>query len=189
MKRLLALLMILVLCISLCACKKDKDPQNTPAQKTTNAECTEQELLTLIDRNIDCYIIYYVSPLAHTTQQNSDGYMGVEKGYFEDYNSLKNFVEDTYTSDCAEQYFLQYPSKDAPLYKEAGGGFFVNPEIKPEDPDYNIDCVDPVVKITKSTKSECIFEAAPYENGPEEYKVIGKALYENGKWRLAQVIH
>lgn len=184
MKRLTALFLTLMLCFALCACKKNNP---SPAQTATNAECTEQELLTLIEQNADCYHFFYVKPLEHTTQQNSDGYMGVAPGVFPDYQSLKTYVTDTYTKSCAEE-LLNYPSKDAPLYKEAGGGFFVNPDVK-GNPSYALMWNEVSVTITKSTKSECSFDVATYANDGSKYNTSGKAFYENGKWRLANLIY
>lgn len=184
MKRTLTLIMILILCVSLCACKKNKQAQ---APVPTNAECTEQELLTLIEQNADCYYFFYVSPLEHTTQQNSDGYMGVAPGVFADYESLKTLVESTYTKVCADN-LLNYPSADAPLYKEAGGGFFVNPEVE-GNADYKLTWNEITVEITNSSKTECSFKVTTLDDSSSPYTTEGKAIYENGKWRLAELIY
>jgi len=185
MKRFIALLMALTLCFALCACKKNKEAE---APAPTNALCTQQELLTLIEQNADCYYFFYVSPLEHTDQQNSDGYMGVAEGPFDNYETLRNLVLSTYTKSCAET-LLSYPSADAPLYKEAGGGFFVNPEVK-GNPDYNLTWNNVSVEITNSTQTECSFKTTTTSDDyTTVYTTSGKAVYEDGKWRLAQLIY
>ncbi len=185
MKKLLALFLALVLCLSFTACKNNS--ANTAASKLSDSEL-EHEIRVLIEQNLDCYFIFYVAPLNHTTQQNSDGYYGTDGSYLESYAALESLVNSTYTQQKAQQ-LLNYPSEQAPLYKDSYGSIFVKPDvITPVK--YNILWEDDyTLTFTEKTKNECSFELNTVDIDGNAYTTNGSAIVENGSWLLTDLIY
>lgn len=188
MKRLSALLLALLMCLSFTACKKDKDKDTkTATADTAQTECTEQQVKRLVEKNLDCYFIYYVSPLTHTTQQNSDGYYGTDGSYFSSYKELEDLVKSTYTAEKATQ-LLSYPSENAPLYKNVEGLIFTKPDvIKPVE--YNIIWDSYTVEFTENGTKKCSFKLNTTDLDGKEYTTDGEAVFENGTWLLTDLIY
>ncbi len=186
MKRLLALMLTLALCFVMCACSCAGT--STDPTKPEPVACNETTIRTLMEQNLDCYFIFYVEPLSHTTQQNSDGYYGAEKTYFADYNGLKNLVESTYIPQKASM-LLNYPEKETPLYKNVEGNIFMKPDVA-EFTDYKIIWDETyTVKITSNTESECKFTLNTTDFDQKPYTVNGTAVYQNNRWLLTDIIY
>lgn len=186
MKKLIALLSALIMCFAFTACKNNPT-NNTSDTPTATVECTEQDIRTLMERNLDCYFMFYVSPLGHTTQQNSDGYFGVDEAYISDYASLKDMVYGTYTAATAER-LLNHPSADTPLYKDVDGKIFMKDDVI--DPvTYNIAWDDYKVEITENSTEKCSFTLTTTDFDGKEYKADGIAVNENGTWLFETIIY
>ena len=183
MKRLSALILTVLLSISLvaCSCVTQADTQGANV-----AHCTENDIRALMERNLDCYTLYYISPAPVTTQQNSDGYLGVDKNFLSDYKTLSDLVTTTYTADKAAE-ILNYPSKETPLYKDVQGNLFVKPDLV-EFNDYEWSFSEYTVKIDSDKDNKCTFTLKT-EEGSQTYETTGTAVYENGKWLLTDIIH
>lgn len=195
MKKIIAIMMIVLLCLSVCACKDDTKPAETNAQKTQQSKgntdplkaekCTEQTILMLFEKNLDCHAIFYVTPLLTTTQQNSDGYLGVDAKVMKDYDALSKMVHDTYTKETADS-LLSYPSKETPLYKSVDGFLFAKPDVAQFDSTYYAESDSAKVKILSSDNKKCEFEIS--FSGSENKTKTTSAVYEDGKWVLTEVI-
>ncbi|MBR2714662.1 MAG: hypothetical protein IKB73_00445 [Ruminococcus sp.] len=185
MKKLLSLVLVVLFCFSFAACKsKDDSTATTKAQKS----CTEQTIKQLMEKNLDCYYLFYVTPLSHTTQQNSDGYYGNDKSYLSTYEELENLVYGTYTDSTAKK-LLSHPKSSTPLYKNSNGEIFINPDvIKPVE--YNILWDENyLVTIDENTKSKCTFTLKTVDLDNKEYSTDGTAVYENGNWVFSEIVY
>lgn len=191
MKRFVSLLLMFVVfasvCLCLTSCKKDEETVTTVKEETV-AELSDQDIRILMEKNLDCYFLFYVAPLAHTTQQNSDGYYGTEKNYLQSYYELEKLVSNTYTNEKSYE-LLNFPDSSAPLYKNYDGEIFVNPDaITPVDyeimweDDYTIE-----MKKVSDTEYDLSFSTRDFELEP--YSTNGKIVFENGNWRFADVIY
>lgn len=194
MKKIIAILLIVIMCVCVVGCKDDQQQQTAKksasnVQKATtaleNTKCSEQAILLLLESNLDCHAVFYVTPLTSTTQQNSDGYLGVDKNMMADYNTLSELVRNTYCKERAEE-LLNYPSKETPLYKNVGGDLFVKPDVVKFE-QYNIFWENPSVKIIKEDANKCEFEITT-EKDSQPYTVKSSAVYEDGKWLLTDII-
>ncbi len=184
MKRLLALILTILMCLSFTACKDGTTQKN--ATHLTETEL-EQEIRVLIEQNLDCYFLFYVSPLPHTTQQNSDGYYGTDGSYFENFDALKNLLKSTYISSKVEE-LLVYPSADTPLYKDVEGYIFTKPDvIKPVK--YNLSWEDYTVEFSEISDEKCTFTLKTTDFDGKKYETNGSASLENGKWLLENIVH
>ncbi len=192
MKKLLALFLILMMCLSFSACKDKGDDANadagTPIASEMNDDELEQEIRFLIERNLDCYFIFNVAPLKHTTQQNSDGYYGTDGSFLESYADLENLVRSTYSKSEADE-LLNFPSADKPLYKNSNGLIFVNPDvITPVK--YNILWEDSyTINFTERTDDECSFTLKTVDIDGKEYTTEGSAVIENNSWLLTDLVY
>lgn len=182
MKRILALIMIIILCVSLCACKKETD--NTVAE---NTECSQQQLRELINRNIDCYYLFFVAPLSTEGDADDDGYKKALTNFFENYDAMVEFVSSTYTSDYADE-LLNYPKKKAPLYKNIDGAIYVNEDVI-EKQTYEVAWDEYDIEFTKNTKDKCEFTLMPVTFTGDNYVTTGSAVYEDGQWKLTDMVY
>lgn len=191
MKRFIAILLAitLVLSMSFClvSCKKD-NKSNTAENTDTIKELTEYDVRLLMEKNLDCYFLFYVSPLKCTTQQNSDAYYGTDGSYFKTYDELEELVRSTYTEDKATQ-LLNYPSEDLVLYKNVEGLIFEYPAaIKPVeyrvvwDDSYTID-----MKKVSDTKYKLHFNTTDLDS--KSYETDGEIVFENSEWRFSDLIY
>ncbi len=181
-KRLFALTLAVLLCLSFTACKNNT--ANTNEEEAP--ACSEQIIRELMEKNLDCYFLFYISPLNHTTQQNSDGYFGTDQGIFETYEDLKNFVFATYTSERATA-LLEYPEKDAPVYKDSQGLIFVDPALVPKT-EYNVSWEDYDIEMD-ATDTSCTFTLTTTDFDNKEYTAQGSAVLENNEWRLTDLVY
>ena len=192
MKKLLVLFLALMMCLSFSACK-DKDTDTNAdtgtlvASKLSDDEL-EQEIRFLIERNLDCYYLFYVAPLNHTNQQNLDGYYGTNGTFLEDYAALEDLVFSTYSKEKATE-LLKYPSEEKPLYKNSNGSIFVNPDaITPVE--YNILWEDDyTITFTERTDEKCSFVLNTVDIDSNEYITNGSAVIENNSWLLSDLVY
>lgn len=187
MKRLLALILALMMCLSFTACKDKENSQNTEAKPLTKAEL-EHEIRVLMEQNLDCYYMFYVAPLSHTAQQNSDGYYGTDGAYLADYSALESKVHSTYVSETAEK-LLSYPTATAPLYKDVDDKIFVKPDvITPVE--YNILWDDNyTVELLETSDTKCTFKLTTIDFDSNPYTTNGCATYVDGKWLLDDLVY
>ncbi|MBQ2944880.1 MAG: hypothetical protein IJD93_09390 [Ruminococcus sp.] len=190
MKKLLALFLALMMCLSFTACKdKDTDTgtDTVVASHLSDSEL-ELELRFLIESNLDCYFLFYVAPLNHTTQQNSDGYYGTDGSFLSTYAALEDLVYSTYAKDKAED-LMNYPSEQEPLYKDSNGNIFVKPDvITPVD--YNILWEDDyTITFTDRTDKNCSFVLNTVDLDGNAYETEGSAVIENNRWLLEDLIY
>lgn len=193
MKKFISILLVLVLILSmsfcLASCKKnDTNDSSKVADTETVTPLTEQDIRILMEKNLDCYFLFYVAPLNHTTQQNSDGYYGTDDTYMKTYDELKELVETTYISEKATE-LLNYPSEDLVLYKNVDGLIFEYPAaIKPVE--YNIIWDDTyTIDMEKVSDTEYALTFTTYDFDSNDYVTEGNIVFENGKWRFSDVIY
>lgn len=192
MKKLISLIMALVLVLSMCfcmtACKNDDSKNDSKDADTKNVTpLTEQDIRILMEKNLDCYFLFYVAPLNNTTQQNSDGYYGTDGSYMKTYDELVKLLNATYTKDKANE-LLNYPSSDMPLYKNVNNSIFVYPPvITPVDYDVIWDDTY-TIDMEQISATEYALTLTTYDFDSNEYTAKGNIAFENGKWRFADVI-
>lgn len=183
MKRVITFILALMMCVSLAACKNE-----TPETPQAAApQFTEEIAKQLVEKNLDCYFIFYVSPLTCTQQQNSDGYFGTDTSYLENYEALETLVKSTYTESRAD-IVLNYPSKENPLYKNVDGLIFEDPTAV-EPVEYDILWDDYSVEITQTSEDECSFTLKTTDMNSKEYTTTAQAVLENNEWKLTEVIY
>lgn len=192
MKKILALALVILLSFSLVSCKKESEVQKTSetkAQAVADEEIPPEEITirTLLEQNLDCYFLFYVSPLEHTDQQNSDAYYGTTQSVFKSYEELEELVNSTYTKKKAKE-LLNYPSKEMPLYKNVEGLIFVYPAVI-EPVEYDIIWDTYSVEPTKVSDKEYTFTAKTVDLDGKEYVTEGKVVKENDEWRLADLVY
>ena len=191
MKKTLALLLAILLCFSLVSCKKKSDDQKISEEKpqsVTEAEIAPEEITirTLIEQNLDCYFLFYVSPLEHTDQQNSDAYYGTTENVFKSYEELEELVNSTYTKKKAKE-LLNFPTKEMPLYKDDGKIFVYPAVIEPVEYDIIWDTYS--VEPKKVSDTEYTFTLKTVDINDKEYVTEGKIIKEDGDWLLTDLVY
>lgn len=181
MKRILALLLVIILCVSLCACKNDADTA------TQNTQCSEQQLRALIERNIDCYYLFYVAPLSADGEANDDGYAKASTIFLQDFAAMNEFLSTTYTKDKTKE-LLNYPDKNTPLYKDIDGAIYVNSTVITPQP-YEVAWDDFTVEFTKNKKTRCEFKLTTATFSGDSYVATGSAVLEDNEWKLTDVVY
>ncbi len=186
MKRLIALIFILIITISFSACKKDPAPaQDTPS----NEHCTQQDIRMLMERNLDCYYLFYVAPISEISFTDSDGYSKVNSTFFASYAELCEFVESTYTAEKAFYLLNEYPSAKEPLYFEKNSDFYVNLNVV-EPVTYEIMWDDTyTIEFIDNSNEVCTFELSTTDFDGNPYTTSGKAVMQNGDWVLTDIIY
>lgn len=189
MKKILAIALILVFCLSLSACKSDNKTTTDTAKATAQTECSEQDIRLLMETNLDCYYLFYVAPLSEGGGTDSDGYTKAETSFFTSYSELNDFVTKTYTKEKSDFLLHQYPSKENPLYIEKDGAIYV--DLDAVDPDeYFIMWDDSyTIKFTENTTEKCSFTLTTTDFDGNEYVTDGSAVFENGKWLLTDIVY
>lgn len=188
MKKIIALVLSLLLCLSVTACKNNQDDSASPSQ-TAPTECTEQDVRILMEHNLDCYYLFYVSPLAQGGGTDSDGYTKADNSYFASYKELSDFVENTYTQEKSAYLLSSYPTKSNPLYIEKNGLVYIDLDaITPVE--YNVIWDDSyTVEFTENSTTKCSFNLTTEDFEGKEYVASGSAVFENGKWLLEDIVH
>lgn len=190
MKRIILLLLVLVMAFSVVACSDEEASVTEDIDNITDAQedCTEQTILELINYNIDCYYMFYVSPVDTVGEADKDGYYKAVDNFFESYNDLKEFLAKTYTSEKCDE-LLAYPSEDKPLYKNVDGEIYVNPDvITPVD--YTIAWDDVItVEFTEKTKQKCSFDLVTYDFDGNKYYTNGSVVHQDKAWVLSDMIY
>lgn len=189
MKRLLALILATLMCFFVTACKDNStnDLKNTTTEKFSE-EKVEHEIRVLMESNLDCYYMFYIAPLSHTTQQNSDGYYGTDESYLESYSKLSEIVYSTYTPQTAKK-LLSYPNDTTPLYKDVDGKIFVKPDvITPVE--YNILWDETyTLEFTETSDTKCTFKLTTTDLDSNPYETTGSAVNIDGEWVLEDLIY
>ena len=186
MKRITALVALLALCITLCACSCVADTSDSADTKV--GACTELTIRKLMEQNLDCYFLYYVEPLPVTTQRNSDGYLGTDGSIYKTFSEFENLIKTTYVKESADK-LLNYPSKETPLYKGVQDSIFVKPDVA-EFEKYDIIWDDSyTITIDSSTDTQCNFTLNTTDLDNKPYTTKGSAKVQNGKWLLADIIY
>lgn len=187
MKKILTILLLLALCLSFSACKKDTD--DTSSTTVSVSECSEQDIRMLMERNLDCYYLFYVSPLSQGGGTDSDGYTKANTSFFADYNEMCDFVRSTYTAEKSSYLLNSYPSTENPLYIQKDGAIYVDLDaITPIE--YNVMWDDSyTVEITEATNSECKFTLKTTDFDEKEYVAEGTAVFEDGKWLFTDLVY
>lgn len=188
MKKLIVLLLAITMMLCFTACKDDTQTASGSDSVKAVSECTETDVRTLIDKNADCYFLFYVSPLEIDGGTDSDGYSKAQTSFFASYSELCDFVNTTYVQEKADE-LLNYPSAETPLYIERNGSLYVNSDtVKLVDYDIIWDDTYTIEFLTNST-TECTFSLTTTDFDGEEYTTQGKAINENGEWLLSDMIY
>ena len=189
MKKLLAILMVLALCLSFSACKNNDEKPADTQKEVTLSECTEQDVRILIERNLDCYYLFYVAPLSQGGGTDSDGYTKADTSFFASYSEMCDFVTTTYTKEKSDYLLHQYPSVENPLYIEKNGAVYVDLDVV-EPVEYNILWDDSyTVEFTENSTEKCSFTLTTTDFDGNEYKTDGSAVNDNGKWLLTDMVY
>lgn len=188
MKKLLAILFILAFCLSLSACKNEEQISDT-TQTAAQSECSEQDIRVLMESNLDCYYLFYIAPLSEGGGTDSDGYTQAEKSFFTSYSELNDFVTNTYTKEKSDYLLHQYPSAENPLYIEKNNEVYVDLDaVKPVE--YKISWDDSyTIEFTENSNTKCSFTLTTTDFDGNEYQTSGSAVFENGKWLLADMVY
>ena len=186
MKRFIALILSLLLCLSVSACKTD---DSASQQNVSSSECTEQEVRMLIEHNLDCYFLFYISPLTQGGGTDSDGYTKADNSYFATYKDFSDFVKNTYTQEKSAYLLGSYPSEENPLYIEKNDLVYVDLDaVTPVE--YKINWDDSyTVEFTENSTTHCAFELTTTDFDGNEYVTNGSAAFENGKWLLEDMVY
>ncbi|MBE6824382.1 MAG: hypothetical protein E7513_03440 [Ruminococcaceae bacterium] len=191
MKKLLALILTLLMCMTLLtACKDESYTLNidnlsdiTPA----DSECSELEIRQLMEKNLDCYYMFYVAPIAATDEELEKGYYKAETTFFEDYEDFYDFVTDTYIIEKARE-LLKYPDKDKPLYKDIDGTLCVNPKAA-NPTQYEVMWDDSyTVEFTDNSTTQCSFILTTTDFESNEYVARGNAVCQDDEWVLVDIV-
>ncbi len=188
MKKLLSILLILCMCLAFTACKNNDtdivDETNITQAKT---ECSEQEIRELIERNLDCYFMFFVAPISTVGEENEDGYYKADDSFFADYADMYDFVSSTYTSGRTKWLF-NHPKKDKPLYKEIDGDIYVNPSVIKAD-EYEVAWDEFELDFVLSSNTQCDFTLTTTDFDGKEYTVEGFAVHQGDSWLLTDLVY
>jgi len=203
MKKILAFAILGALCLTLCGCldkyttKKNESSLSNTSSNESKTEITEElkdEIEDLVEDNEECLMkIYSVLPLDYE-YEDIDGYHLVNDDDYKTFEDLKKFTESVYVNDVAEELLNKKDYEGNPIYKDIGGRLYVN--VKGfGGRGYNVDWDDAEIEILNVSENECKFKVIakstePGENvAPTPYEVTSKAVMENGKWKLSEMIH
>ncbi len=187
MKKLIALLLSVLFVLSLTACNKVDTTQYSNITQAQQ-ECSELEIRQLVEKNLDCYFLFYVAPLNATGEKDENGYYEADTSYFENYEALYSFVNETYVAEKAQE-LLNYPSKDTPLYKEIDSKLCVNPDVVPPV-NYEVMWDDSyTLKFTQNSTSACSFEITTTDFNGNKYVTHGSAVNQNNHWYLTDFVY
>lgn len=187
MKKILALLLAVCLCLSITACNKNVDTTGI-SNITEGDECTELELRRLIETNIDCYYIFCVAPLSFSGDADDDGYYKADTNFFADYQALSDFVYAAFTDETAAA-LLSSPDESAPLYKNVDGAVYVNPDVVQTET-YDVIWDDTYeIKFLSNSPTTCSFRLTSVTIEGEEYVTQGEAVHQGDSWILKDLVY
>jgi len=203
MKKICLLLSLLIICSFCCGCfnsKKVENESNISSITSNNTENTEEneeiieEIEDLVEDNTECFMeIYSVKPLDYE-YEDIDGYHLVNDEDFKTFEDLKTFTESVYTIETAKKLYNKVDYENKPIYKDIDGRLYIN-VMGFGAKGYNVNWDDPIIEIKSLTKDTCEFTVTatliePGDNvSGEPYTKDGKAVLENGKWKLSEVIY
>ncbi len=190
MKRILALLLAMLMCVLLASCKDDATvSEETNTVETSEFACTEKTLRELLETNFDCYYLFYVAPISEGGGTDSDGYTKADTAFFASYSELRDFVTGTYTKEKSDYLLYEYPRPEKPLYKEKNGAVYVDLDAV-EPTSYRIIWDDSyTVTFTENDNTKCAFTLTTIDLDSNEYTTSGTAVFESGNWRLTDLVY
>ncbi len=176
---------------------ENKDTITDKQAETMDYE-TEQmtnNMLDLFDDNLYCvlYMFYFGNHLETTGESGGYNLLKVKTDKFASYSAYEVFLRATYTADVVQT--LIVPAK----YMSGSNGELCLNAAFVEDgrfydvPDYYVDWSDYQLVVDSFSEKECYFTVTAIENNPSSgqalYERSGKAVYQNGKWILTEVVY
>lgn len=159
---------------------------------------TEQmtnKMRDLFDNNLYCvfHMFYFGNHLETTSESGGHNLLKVKTDKFASYSAYEVFLKATYTADVVRELIL--PAK----YMSGSNGELCLNTVFVEDgqfydvSDYYVDWSDYQLVVDAHSEKECYFTVTATENNPNvgqrAYECGGKAVYQNGKWILTEVIY
>ncbi len=168
---------------------KETETMDYETEQMTN------NMLDLFEDNLYCvlYMFYFGNHLETTGESGGYNLLKVKTDKFASYSAYEVFLRATYTADVVQT--LIVPAK----YMSGSNGELCLNAAFVEDgrfydvSDYYVDWSDYQLVVDSFSEKECYFTVTAMENNPGSgqtlYERSGKAVYQNGKWILTEVVY
>lgn len=190
---------------SITAEKITEDMTETSVDENNNFEndefevtyLSDEELRTLIEENIYCNMIYNLKnlPTKEEIDYESEKYLyETDSEKFPDYASFESYIRSVYCKAEADRLLYDCPYEGMPMYTESDGKLCIDSRYLGSK-GYYVDWTDFSFSINSSDNdrvSFTLFGKAEYPSDEpviEEYSVSGAVVYENGSWRLEEMLY
>lgn len=155
------------------------------------------ELKILVEENIYCNMIYNVKtlPTKEEIDYESENYLyETDSEKFPDYASFESYIRSVYCEAEAERLLYNCPYEGMPRYTELNGKLCVDSRYLGSK-GYYVDWTNFSFTINSSDNNRVSFTLCGKAEYPsdepviEEYLVDGVAVYEDGGWRLGEMLY
>ena len=189
-----------------CSPQTDNEKENPTRQEVTDTAQTddnvsdenkieESTLKAFLEENDKCMRkIFAMSSLPHIDEEVEPNIYIVDKTYFKSYEDFESYVRSVYCKETADRLLYDYPYEGNPKYINIDGELCVNTALDGSK-GYYVDWTDCKVAIKDSDGKQCTFSVTGQKKEPadnptkEDYTVESKAVFENGKWLLGEMIY
>lgn len=195
-RKIINALFIGMIIISLCSCGKQENENVTETTDVITADfVTEAEIRNLLDENLNCMSNIFILdtlPTKDTPIQGQEGIYQVEEDIFGDYAEFESYVRSVYCKETADMYLYDYPNEENPKYVNIEGKLCTNRHDAGKG--YCVDWTDYALTIESVQDGECQFTVAcsvepiVEESVSKRYMIQGKAVYENDRWLLTDML-
>lgn len=174
---------------------KTQSVEVTKETKNQSIGASEETLRGLIKENLNCmHNIFILSMLPIEGEFVQDQWIyPVSKDAFADYAEFENYVRSVYCKETADLYLYNFPYENDPKYLNVDGKLYEN-KMYDGGKGYYANWDNYTIDIESSTETECVFTINCTVEWPAEkpvlepYPVKGKAVLEDGKWVLTEML-
>lgn len=160
-------------------------------------DISDDELNSLIRENIYCNMIFNLKtlPTKEEIDYESENYLyETDSEKFPDYASFESYIRSVYCEAEADRLLYDSPYEGMPMYTESEGKLCIDSRFLGSK-GYYVDWTDFSFVINSSDNNRVSFTLCGKAEYPsdepviEEYSVEGAAVYENGGWRLEEMLY
>ncbi len=157
---------------------------------------TEAELRTLFAENLYCVQEVFMSNhLAYAAEAMGDStYHAVTDSRFPNYEAFAAYVGSVYCAAETERLLHHYPYENTAIYTEVDGVFCIDTNYANAKA-YFVNWTDAVFQLDAVSAERCEFQVTGLLEEPGDvptqaaYTAAGAAVFENGSWRLEQLVY
>lgn len=160
-------------------------------------DISDDEFKMLIEENIYCNMIFNIKnlPTKEEIDYESENYLyETDSEKFPDYVAFEDYIRSVYCEAEADRLLYNCPYEGMPRYTELNGKLCIDSRYLGSK-GYYVDWSDFSFMINSSDNNRVSFTLCGKAEYPsdepviEEYLVDGVAVYENGGWRLEEMLY